>query len=608
MISYKKIYRCCVLFGFLLTAACSKQFLEKEPLGPTSDITLASKAGVNGLLIGAYAMLDGWGGPDMGSGPYAQAVSNWVFGGVVADDAHKGSTDNDQSSIARLENFTADPTNSYLSGKWGALYTGVQRANDVVRELDLVPEGAMTEQETTEIKAEATFLRAFFLFQAAKIWLNVPYVDETITYSSGNYNVSNTTPIWPNLEKDFQFAVDNLPSTQSDAGRPNSWAAKAFLAKVYMFEHQYQQAHDLLKDLIDNGVTSSGQRYALMPDYTDNFNPADKNNAESVFAIQMTVQDGSGAQNGNPGDILNFPSGGPTTCCGFYQPSFSLVNSFKTDPVTGLPLLDNWNDQDMKNDQGVNSNDPFTPYSGTIDPRLDWTVGRRGIPFLDFGVMPGKDWIRAQAQGGPYIYRKDVISKSQQKTYGDIAFGWGPNQATATNYVIIRFSDILLLAAEADVELGQLSEAQDYVNRIRSRAASSQYWVHTYIDPNDPSKGFTNIPAANYKVGLYPSGYFQQKGVAIARKAVRFERKLELAMEGHRFFDLQRWDNGTGYMANVINAYIQHESSVPGFESNILIGAKFTPGKNEIYPIPQRQIDLSVQDGAPTLVQNPEYK
>jgi len=607
MISYRKLMAACCISSILLIVACSKNFLEKKPLGPTSSITLATKAGVNGLLIGAYSMLDGWGGPDMGSGPYAQAVSNWVFGGVVSDDAHKGSTDNDQSAIARMENFTADPTNSYLSGKWGALYTGAQRANDVIRELAMVQDGSMAPEEMTEVKAEAVFLRAFFLFQAAKIWKNVPYVDETITYSNSNYNVPNTTPIWPDLEKDFQFAADSLPSTQSDAGRANSWASKAFLAKVYMFEHKYQEASALLNDLIHNGVTASGQKYALLPNYTDNYNPADKNNAESVFAVQMTVQDGSGAQNGNPGDILNFPSGGPTTCCGFYQPSFSLANAFKTDQVTGLPLLDTWNDVDLKNDQGISSSDPFTPYSGTVDPRLDWTVGRRGIPFLDFGIMPGKSWIRAQAQGGPYIFKKDVLPSSQEDAYGDIAFGWGPNQATAANYVVIRFADVLLLAAEADVELGSLAEAEKYVNQVRARAANAQYWVHTYKDPNDPTKGFTNTPAANYKINQYPTGYFEQQGQQTAREAVRFERKLELAMEGHRFFDLQRWDNGTGYMANVMNAYIQHETSVPGLESNILKGAKFTQGKNEIYPIPQRQIDLSVTNGSPTLKQNPQY-
>jgi hypothetical protein len=603
----KPKYKILIAGCLLLLFSCKKSFLEKEPLGPTSDLTLANKAGVEGLLKGAYSMLDGWGGPDLGGGPYSEAVSNWSFGEVGADNAHKGSTDNDQSSIARMEDHTIEPTNSYLNGKWGALYTGVQRANDVIRELALVTDGSITDEESSEIRAEAIFLRSVYLFEAAKIWGNVPYVDETITYSDGNYDVPNTEPIWPLLEKDFQRAIDSLPSTQSDAGRANSWAAKAFLGKVYMFEHKFPEAVSIFTDVISNGVTASGEKYALLPNYTDNFNPADKNNSESVFAVQMTVQDGSTAQNGNPGDILNFPVGGPTTCCGFYQPSFSLVNSYKTDASTGLPLLDTWNESNITNDQGISSTEPFTPYTGSLDPRLDFTVGRRGIPFFDFGIMSGQSWIRAQAQGGPYIYKKDVVSKTQQSTFNDIAFGWGVNQASAINYLMIRFADVLLMAAEANVEAGNLDQAENYVNEVRNRAANSQYWVHTYIDDADPSKGFTNAPAADYNIKPYPAGYFAQQGQTYARKAVRFERRLELAMEGHRFFDLQRWDNGTGYMADVLNDYIQHERNVPGLISNILNGAEFVKGKNEVYPIPQRQIDLSVHEGQPTLVQNPGY-
>jgi hypothetical protein len=100
---------------------------------------------------------------------------------------------------------------------------------------------------------------------------------------------------------------------------------------------------------------------------------------------------------------------------------------------------------------------------------------------------------------------------------------------------------------------------------------------------------------------------FASQGQEYARKAIRFERKLEFGMEGHRFFDLQRYDNGTGYMANVLNAYIQHETHIPGFNFELLKGAVFTKGKNEIYPIPLHQIDLSAHNGGPTLTQNPGY-
>lgn len=579
-------------------SACKQDFLEKDPLGSLNENTLTTKSGVNGLLIGAYSVLDN--GGTTGGG---WTSGKWIFGGVASDDAHTGTEAAALQPVPLYENYTHNATTSSVNLRWTVLYAGVQRSNDVLRVLNKTPETELPLDQATQVQAEARFLRGYYHLEAMLMWRNIPYIDETMDFANDNYNVGNETAIWPNIEADFNYAADNLTPTKGDAGRVNSWAAKAFLVKAYMFQHKFTEAKPLLEDIIAHGVTAKGEKYALMDNYHDNFLPSKKNNSESVFAAQMSVNDGASGANGTASNGTGHagPYGGPYPSYGFYQPSFSLVNSYKTDSQTGLPLLDSFNDSDVKNDQGIASSEPFTPYEGTLDARLDWTVSRRGIPLLDWGIMPGQAWVRQQSVAGPYLSIKSANPKSEPE-----AREAGGSNSTGVNNVLIRFADVLLWAAEVEVEIGSLDKAEMYVNQVRARAANPAGWVKKYVDDSDPSKGFTDIPAANYKVGLY-KGEFVLKGQEFAREAVRFERKLEMAMEGHRFFDLQRYDGGSGYMAEVLNDYIEHETSIPGYNFNYMIGAKFVKDKNEIYPIPQAQIDLSVVDGMPRLKQNKNY-
>jgi hypothetical protein len=382
-----------------------------------------------------------------------------------------------------------------------------------------------------------------------------------------------------------------------------------------MFDHQYDKALPLLTDLIDNGNTSKGDKYALGP-FEDNFDAAQRNNPESVFCIQMTVNDGSGGQNSNPSAILNFPAGPYTSCCGFYQPSYTLGNAFKVD-ANGLPMFQidaatgfpTYNVVDLPNDHKLLETDPFTPPLNPLDPRIDWTVGRRGIPYLDWGLCGGEAWSRGDIV--PYNPIKNVFWHKDMATTSENAVWGAPNQGTAINYNLIRLADVILWRAECEVEGGNLQAAENDVNTVRNRmAAHPEYWVHTYIDNANPGGGFTNTPAANYHIGLYgPAGTgFAANGPAYARAAVYMERQLELAMEGHRFFDLQRYDGlyggpaGAHYMADVLNAYIKADCRAP-HPNAVLTGATFTAGRNELYPIPQHEVD--VEGGA--LLQNPNY-
>ncbi len=372
-------------------------------------------------------------------------------------------------------------------------------------------------------------------------------------------------------------------------GRVKKWAAAAYLAKAKLYQNKFAEAKTIFDDVIENGVTPGGVKYALLDDYAQIYNAENDNHSEAVFDVESAMGTGD-VLNSNHFDVLNYPYNtgpdGPGNCCGFFQPSFELANSFRTSP-DGLPLLDksyNSPANAVKNDFGVESSDPFVEDAGPLDPRIDHSIGRRGIPYLDWIEFPGKAWIRSQPYAGPYSPKKYIYYRSQENTFTD-GSGWTRGYSTM-NHTIIRYADVLLMAAEAEIEAGTLEKAREYVNMVRARAARPDTWVKEYDDPS--------ANAANYVISEYPASQFADKASATA--AVRFERKLELSGEGHRFFDLVRW----GVAAQELNAYLAYESQ---FLVTKFGGASFTAGKNEYLPIPQTQLDL--QTGV--LTQNPGY-
>ncbi len=462
---------------------------------------------------------------------------------------------------------------------------GVARSNSVLRVMAKATD--ISAADVTRITAEARFLRGHYHFEAKKMYNRVPYLDETVT----DPKVPNDQDIWPQIEADLKFAYDNLPETMTAKGRVNKWAAAAMLAKAQLYQKKYTEARTLFDAVYTNGKNAQGVKYALNPRFHMNFNADTENSTESVFAVQYSVNDGApDAANGGWGEVLNYPyNSGPGGCCGFHQPTQDIVNSFQVDAVTGLPDPANYNANEVKNDFGLSSSQAFTPSTVWLDARIDWTIGRRGIQYLDHGIHPGADWIRLQSYGGPYSPVKNVYTKNEKDKLADKSF-W-TSGVTANNYTLIRFADAILMLAECEVEVGSLERARQLVNEVRGRAANPAGFVVTTGNP------------ANYKVGLYLTPWVDK---AAARTAVQFERKIELAMEGHRFFDLVRWgiadatlDNILRYISGTSNPAINNKRSYLA-TPNV---ASFTAGKNEYFPIPQRQIDL----GSGTLTQSPGY-
>ena len=562
-------------FVVLLTGimAC-KKFLNPPLRGVYDQSQLVNKKGVQGLLINAYATLDG---PE---GSISAGASNWEWGSMAGGDAYKGTEFTDRVDDNPIMRFELSPANPLVGTKWDASYDGIGQANNVLKILADVTD--MTDAEKTQATAEARFIRGHHHFEAKKMWNSVPYIDENTT----DFRAGNSTDIWPQIEADFQFAYDNLDEVKPYRGSVNKWAAASFLAKAYLFQNKFTEAKDLLTTIIANGKTAQGVKYALTPNYHDNFHVTDENNSETIFAIQASYGDGS-TTNANYDNILNYPHGGgskPGGCCGFFQPSQALVNSFKTD-AAGLPMPATFNSSNVNSDENfLSSDNGFVMYTGNLDPRLDWTVGRRGVPYLDWGNHPGRDWIRDVTYGGPYSPKKNTYYKSDEGTTAG-KVGWGFS-ANALNYTIMRYADVLLMAAEAEIEVGSLATATDYVNMVRSRAAA--------FAPSNTAPYYapaSSVTYAKYNVGQYP--VFADKDAA--RTAVRFERKLEFGMEGHRFFDLVRW----GIAAPELNAYLTTEAVR---RPTTLDGANFVAGKHEYYPIPAFVIST-----IPAIQQNSGY-
>jgi len=544
----------------LIFSSCKKE-LDYKPTGVLSSSDITSTSAIEGLVTASYAAI---GNGDM-IGPI---YSNWAYGSVRADDAYKGGGGTgDVGDVDAMEhyNLVTPSMDWFVSRSWKNLFKSISRANVALRAVSALSDAEYPAKNTR--LGELRFLRAHSYFTMKLLYKNIPIFDENAT-AEDILKVSNdlsNEDSWNKIADDFQFAIDNLPESQPELGRVNKLAAQAYLAKLRLYQAYEQDATHHVTNInterlqevvtLTDAVISSG-KYYLSSDIADNFLPETENGPESVFAIQFTINDGTTAGRLSYEDGLNYPHGAPQYgCCGFHAASQNLVNAYTTD-ANGLPNFDTFN------------NGIADLNTATVDPRLDHTVGIDGHPYKYDNTKPfSNSWVR-----DPGVYGNFHTMRFQQLATSSSYFKLGPFMGTAKNYDVIRYDDVLLMQAEAYIELGEQDKALPIINQIRDRAAAST----------------ARLKKAD---GTFPSNYNTKEYGAIgwtqdyARKALRWERRLEFATEGPRFFDLVRW----GIAEQTLNAYIAVEKGRRPFLST----AKFTAGRDEYLPIPQSEITFT---------------
>lgn len=530
-----------------LSLTSCDDFLDLKPTGTFTEEQLDDSS-IEGLMASAYAGLEAhfFGNNESFAGP----ITNWVFD-VRSDDALKGGGDiTMEQYIHQLEVSNVTSDNAVALDKWRNNYYAISRVHKAINAI----ENSNIANKATYL-GELKLLRAYFYFDLIRIFKQVPYFTENEDPNGKRADEYTRDQIFSFIKQDLVDAYSVLPEEQSQAGRFNKYVAAAVMAKVSAFTSSWSDVETYANYVI------ASNKYDFYDNYGDMSKIEFNNKKESVMAVQFSTANNNAHINWS--NLLNTTySEGALFGTGddFFLGSQNLVDAFATDN-NGLPYLDG-SDHYVKTTENGDGN-----YDGNVDPRLDFTVGRLGMPFR--GHTYNKKWCRAYDIYGEYSGKKGLIDPSSPDMVQ--GFPWG---ASALNYCIIRYSDIVLLKAEALIEQNkQLDEARTLINDVRKKAQRS-------IDGNYTPQDLDPFNA-NYNVGLYPSEGWTQE---YARKAVRMERRLELAMEGNRWFDLLRWNTAV----STVNAYMQSEKRYHTYYAGNSIS------EDELYfPVPYEEVNNS---------------
>ena len=550
-----------------LSATSCNDFIEVEPEGVINEELAMENP--EKMVTSAYAMLgDCW---------FSYPFNLWPYGDVASDDCLKGGSGTTDTGYHPMEIWsTLTSTPGEFDELWYRLYCAISRCNRALVSVAEHGEDKLGAEKARQRDAEVRFLRAHFYFKLITMFRQIPWIDEQVYKNNTQEQTRNDEftyeQLFQKIINDFKVAYDVLPANQADGGRVNKIAAASYLAKCYLtlawgdgYEATNGVAHinqEYMQKVVEytNDVVSS--QYDYLEDFGDIFLPEYKNSKESIFAVQCSdyKDDNTTFGRANWSNMLNGCWG--VWSCGwdFHKPSQNLVSAFKT--KNGLPDFDNY---DKTIDYPVNG----APTTQKWDPRLFHTVGMPTFPYkYEEAYTMTKGNSRTPNTYGYYTSLKEVPQRSKGETYNS------PWQAFDMNDYVLRYSDVMLMRAEALIETGQLAEARTIINDIRQRAKNS---VAKHIQ----------YAADQCEIALYPTTYFNDKETA--RKCLQWERRLELAMENGRYFDLRRW----GIASKTLNAYFeteQHDVYDGQTYAQYLKDAHYTAGKNEFYPVPYNQL------------------
>ena len=563
----KKIFQYILVAVSLFSVTSCDSFIEVEPEG-VIDEQLAME-NPDKMVTAAYSMLgDCW---------YTYPFNLWPYGDVASDDCLKGGSGTTDTGYHPMEIWsTLTSTPGEFDELWYRLYCAISRCNRALVSVAEYGEDKLGAETAKQRDAEVRFLRAHFYFKLLTMFRQIPWIDEEVYKNNAQEQTRNDEftyeQLFQKIIDDFKVAYDVLPAEQQDGGRVNKIAAASYLAKCYLtlawgdgYEATNGVSHinqDYMNKVVEYTDVVKSSKYGYLEDFGDIFLPEYKNSKESIFAVQCSdyKDDNTTFGRANWSNMLNGCWG--IWSCGwdFHKPSQNLVSAFKT--KDGLPDFDNF---DKTIDYPING----VPTAQKWDPRLFHTVGMPTFPYkYEEAYTLTKDNSRTPNTYGYYTSLKEVPQRSKGETYNS------PWQAFDMNDYVFRYSDVMLMRAEALIETGKLEEARTIINDIRQRAKNS---VAKHIQ----------YAADQCEIALYPDTYFKDKETA--RKCLQWERRLELAMENGRYFDLRRW----GIASKTLNAYFETEKNdvYDGQTyAQYLKDAHYTPGKNEFYPVPYNQL------------------